>query len=1393
MPKIWFYIKMIGYERKCGAGRARHAQRITVISATNNSVRCYMNEKNKAKFRKLLTGAAAVATTCALVFTPACSTTDEDDEDENTSTRQDTQLIKNGNFEFYDDNDGIYFISSPDNWSGGTTGNSSNSMSGIIDTSKKSWDYMTDTSMPEKLENNDDLDSDDEDKVDYNNALTDDLPFSNPHDATDSDATTDDYQYIDNPFTHLYSYDDEGNVLDLDGNKVTTYEDEDGNLYLDEELKTPLETSVLMLHNYRKSYYTGTESYYSSSTTVTLEASTAAEISVWVKTSDLYFDGSDNSRTPVNGERGAYIEVATTVGGNDLDSFKIRNIDTEKLNPGGENNGWVEYTIYVEASSFAETTVTITLGLGEDDIYTVEGYAFFDDVTMTKYKNGTLLREAVNGDNGDDYFDGLVKNSTYLPLSPDGKSEFRVDREVSQTDGADGELVENVKENNFADRYFYIDLASYSTKTFIPFGSDSVTAGLTVDKNNTGSYVSSHNIDYATSGVSDLNTSSGASSAYLPSKLTNNGLTTKDDLLATLGITDAENWSTTLGGKYSTILTDALKTAATLPGVEDGSTEALVMLSANGAAYQAEITNDAFTLGEDEYVLVSFWVKTSDMDGSTAATVSVKDINDEDNLSNFTIDTTTVGTTTINDEEDVYNGWVQCFVRVANTTENESSFKIVVNFGETTIQGTTSSSYKAGWLAVANMSIIELDEDVYGYTSSGSYVATLSLSDSEDFSSSYFDSEQADANAIKETVAIPSNYTGVNGASAEVVNLNNPQPDYDESNRNPYAGLINKEYLDAYKGCEWYSAITALKNLNDNDEIWNTLAGRYSVQPLIIVNTLRSFADKAEAIYNYGYIGTSGSVSSSGYTAISVRVKVSAGAVANIYLVDTDPASKQVLSYDLPAYTFWYDDDGNILKGEPAEGASVAELRANIAYKLRDDGLYENGTDGKLYANFYNLEKYYDSEFEHEDFYDAEGNKVNFNDLVQGETYYSDAQQTNYAPHYLIAGENTAKVYKYNAGIGEKATYYYMVDGVADEENIVYGLDTSVAELRYDNTSTTPDAYHFTIDARTSEGAAKYAGKWVTVTFYVHGGSTATSYRLELWSGFRDEETSGQADGSYVLFDHSVASVDETTYNSLVSHYTNNIIDEYKSVIDTQLADNDGTIADYEKLAGTKSDIYNYSATYYTYTLYDSATYVPFNAETADEDATGYAYTYSDYTESLGFLKIEDDTIGGDEILMSAFIDYSVVDKSIELSGSTDVEEDTDEDTDDSDTNIWLLAASIAIVIAILIAIIGIVVRDLVKKHRRKKTAGKNSYNFNKNKRYVRKYVKANGEMPELKDEGATAPSDDVVTDGAVEETTSEEGGEAETPAESEAEPAGDESETDKGGDGETSDGEDKE
>lgn len=1309
----------------------------------------------------------------------ACSSSSSDsDDDDKVVTKQDTQLIKNGNFEFYDDNDGLYPISSPDNWTNGIKGSSSASMSGVINTRKDRWDYITDPTLPQTLEDNDDLDDDDEDKEDYNGALTDDMLYVDSHAATESDATDDDAKYIDNPFTHKYSYDDDGNVLDVDGTTVVTYQNDDGDYFLDEDFTEPFETSVLMLHNYREDYYTGTESYYTSSSTMTLEAGTACKISLWVKTCNLTYDGGKAESTKVTSDRGAYIQVDTAVGSNSLDPIKIKNIDTESLNADGENNGWVQYTIYVEACTFASTTVTVTLGLGEDSKYTVEGYAFFDDVTYTKYLNAAELVEAA-GEN----FENIDDDNTSHPLAPDEPTlEFRVDKETFWTNGSgdgSGTATQTTKDHNSADRYFFIDFASTSTGETVLLDNTVVSAGLTVEKTSTGKFVSSkQDVAGNLSGVSSIEP---AGTVYLPSKLTGDGIETKDDMIAVMTI--GENWEFGVqkNGKtyeYADLLTAKLKSAATLPGVEESGASTLVMVSAYGAAYEAQIKSEKFTLNDGDYALISFWLKTSDFDGKTAATVTVTDDGDEDNTANFTVDTTTVTTTTIGDVEDVYDGWVKCFVRVSNTSGiNGKSFTLKVNLGNTTISGTSESSYKYGWLALADLSVMEMSEDVYEYSAGATYAATLAFEEESLSSSFNFDSEQGEKNEIKYDLATPASYTGVNGQSISVAPTGSYANDYDKTNSNGYAGLLSKEYISNYieNNGDWFQTLADIYGIDtanaDESEVWNTIFGKTSVQPLIIINSDRTYDDDTK-IYNYGFIGETSTFSADSYTAVSVKVKVSAGAVAYVYLVDTDTADNSVMNYDLPRYTFWYDDDGNVLKGEPDDDATTAEKKANIAYTLRSDGLYEDA-DGKLYANIYNLTKYYDIEFEHCDFFDADGNRVSFSDLKTGTDYYADANCTSYAPHYLIAGGTNNKVYKFVSGSpDEPMYYYYMEDGVANEDKLVTGFDVSIATPRYVYDKNSETAYCFKIDATTDEGKEKYADKWITVTFYVHTGSEDKNYRLELWSGERGEKSSYAEDAgaSCVMFDYSSITVDESSYSERLDAYTEQILLAYRKQYGDELPDNEMTIADFEALVGTdKNDIFNYFASYYIFSLYDSSVFIPFNADTADDDETGYSYSYSDYEESLSFLKVED-LYDENAFSMSVFIDYSVVDKDIDIIGAPTVEEEDDESTETTDdVNVWLLSASIALVLAILIAIAAILIRNYMKNHRHRKTAGKNSYNFNKNKRYVRKYTKANGEAPVIDEENVDKS---LLTDEAeeteVEET--DETNEAEEAEESEVE-----------------------
>ena len=100
-----------------------------------------------------------------------------------------------------------------------------------------------------------------------------------------------------------------------------------------------------------------------------------------------------------------------------------------------------------------------------------------------------------------------------------------------------------------------------------------------------------------------------------------------------------------------------------------------------------------------------------------------------------------------------------------------------------------------------------------------------------------------------------------------------------------------------------------------------------------------------------------------------------------------------MLTFKAPSYTFYYDQDGNVLKKKPEKDPTLTEQLENILYTLRDDGLYQDA-NGKLYANVYNYAKLYKDASAQ--YFDKDKNPVGFNNLVKGQTYYkADGTEAN--------------------------------------------------------------------------------------------------------------------------------------------------------------------------------------------------------------------------------------------------------------------------------------------------------------------------------------------------------------------------------------------------------------
>lgn len=213
-------------------------------------------------------------------------------------------------------------------------------------------------------------------------------------------------------------------------------------------------------------------------------------------------------------------------------------------------------------------------------------------------------------------------------------------------------------------------------------------------------------------------------------------------------------------------------------------------------------------------------------------------------------------------------------------------------------------------------------------------------------------------------------------------------------------------------------------------------------------------------------------------------------------------------------------------------------------------------------------------------------------------------------------------------------------------------------------------------------------------------------------------------------------------------------IEYYKNLVDENVKAGKITQADIDKYEILK----NYTAHYYAYSLYDSADFQPFNKEAADKTATGYDYSADGYEEKLAYLSIKD---GNNR---TVFTDYSTIDQSITLDLGTSDEDTEEEDKEEEKTdnaNVWLLASSIILVVALIFAMIAIFIKDALKKNRRKKVFGKNSYDTNKTNRYIRKLGIKKEEIEEVDAPAVTPaepeqPAEDTNEQSEVEEQTEE-------------------------------------
>ncbi len=1146
---------------------------------------------NDSKYKKLLALCLSVFTvTSAFATLSACNTTSSDDDDttneEVTTTEKDDSVITNGSFEYNSKGDTTLIVTSPSGWTRSTnsatsgSASSSQSASGIVDTTASVWDDLTQSAIFKTLgKQPEDLTVAEAEANWSKMSKYDKLKFFEAYEDADSDNDVDELSFYDAD-TDAFNIDAEDIPLPSDGNPGTHYKEGDEGY--------GEESNVLMIHN----QYTdnrGTAQKYTSSTTVTVPAGAAAEVSVWVKTSDLQFKHTSGTTMDALGNRGAYIGITHTVGGNTLDQFMVKNINTK--NDQGVNE-WVEYNFYLQGSSYADSTFTMVLGLGltggTDTFEYVNGYAFFDDIkceilTADEYEvPANTPRVTLEADGTAKTFKADVAKTTETPNGAKGVTAFEIDLQPSE-------------------EFAPLTLTAADFKT-----------GITEEVKGSSTLVSA-NGEKLTDGEKEVYGDFNLDVSF-------DKFGYFSDFAAIQA--EAEKKDPANAEKYANSYFKAVYDKNFADSTVDFK-NVLLLMSKDGAAYTSKLSKE-FTVAAGERIAVSFFLKTSDIAGFTGAGIT---LHDGENCTSFdSLDTSGSAAVDINDEnKDIYDGWQQCFFFVENDTETDKTFTLSFTYGKTVVYGTTKADYYPGFAAFANFTTLPMTEEEYKCASTGTYAKTVSLvaGEDEEKTGAEFDAvATVPSGAIETGLADPKNYKGVVGGS-KYVSVSGTDGTVNSSE---YAGLLNKEYIEEYEKTEW------LKNLNLAELFGN------ATQPLLIYN------NDAQA---YGFIGTKQTVAADSYQAVSVRVKVSAGATAYVYLVDATNVNDQKVLSVSQKVSYWYDADGNVCEEDPSKN----EKKSNIAFKLQSNGLYTANAQWDkaesykgYYANLANYEK------------DASGNLI----VAEGGVSY------NYNEKWENAGNDGIAFY-YNKA--DQKYYAYLENGVYKTEvkdlaTVVNSENKTIARYKTDDGKISTNEGNAFVKI---VGTAETAADWQTVTFYIHTGSVEKNYRLEVWSGSRDGQELS-ATGSYVLFDsNNPGTLDETTYTSLV--------EELEDEATRKFSD--------------------------TFSFYDSDKFLRYDAD-IDENEVGNSYTSyvsSSYSEGVAYLEVSKNDV------YQKFLNYSIADTTV----TADVEED-DEQTEEentatvSETNIFLLISSLAIAGVLLLAVVSLIVRKVFLKRRGKKS-----------------------------------------------------------------------------------------
>jgi hypothetical protein len=544
-----------------------------------------------------------------------------------------------------------------------------------------------------------------------------------------------------------------------------------------------------------------------------------------------------------------------------------------------------------------------------------------------------------------------------------------------------------------------------------------------------------------------------------------------------------------------------------------------------------------------------------------------------------------------------------------------------------------------------------MTKDQYTAASTGTYAKKVTVSNVEEdlkYSNAGFDSASSTpSEALEKGFAQPKNYIGVYSSSHYV---NQPNGEFDISNKDSInaaeynmAGLLNKDYFIGTEDNASYfnenfvlfEQMKKATNETTAEGVWNSLFGAGVSQPLVIWNQ-----DMTKE--SFGYIAKDTKTIAAGNTAtISLRVKVS-DARAFIYLVDMDDttfASTLSIGGNL---TYWYDKDGNIYTGDPAEKDSEK------AFILQSNGLYQANDRWSFYKN---LEKK-DAFYANLNAYEKVGNNLVVAEGGAAHAYTKADENGNVIAFY---GDDQGN---YFADAAKKVPVLNLYN-VTKTQN-----EKSNLGVRYEAAA----EKNMVIEVKDTQG------KWATVTFHVKAGETAKNYRLEVWSGARDASTVSTINGSYVIFDTN-------NPGTLTAEEFTSLIDEHKE----------------DEGAESFETVFSY---------FDSNKFLRYDRDLDKDNVgnlykASYVTKHEAATEGIAYLKYVEDY--NQTVLVDySFVDVNVEAQPIEDDTDNSTSEDDHDHDHGDETNFWMLLSSIAVAVVLVFAIVAIFVRKGIEKHHKK-------------------------------------------------------------------------------------------